>query len=440
MRSPPMIPVLLLLAVGGLMHAAGTFAPNSAVLAGPELAFGFLLLAAYFTGKLLNRFGLPKLTGYILAGIISGPYVLGLVEKSMTTQLKMVGSAATAILALQAGAELSLREIRPLFGTLRALAFYAVFGTMIALGALLVLIRPLVPFLDALPFTAAVAVAATLGVAMSAQSPAVVMALIGETRADGIVSRTMLAMVVMADLAVITLYGVASSLATAVVKGEADPTAAIATISWEVFGSLGVGIAMGFVLGRFMIHIQQGVGLFAVMLCFVVAEVGNAVHLDPLIIMLAAGIYVRNFSRADAHKLIDPFDAAAYPVYMVFFALAGAKLDLSKLFGVMLPVALIVVTRASGFYLGSKIATARSDADPGVKRYAWFGLVPQAGLALALAELVRRTFPEFGDAAFALVVGVVACNEMIAPVLLRVVLLRSGEAGKRATHDFGADH
>jgi NhaP-type Na+/H+ or K+/H+ antiporter len=246
--------------------------------------------------------------------------------------------------------------------------------------------------------------------------------------------------VVMADLAVITLYGVASSLATAVIKGDSDPTGAIATISWEVFGSLGVGLLIGFVLARFMIHIQQGVGLFAVMLCFVCAEVGNAVHLDPLIIMLACGIYVRNFSRADAHKLIDPFDAAAYPVYMVFFALAGAKLDLSKLFGVMLPVALIVATRAASFYVGSKIATSRADSDPAVKKFAWFGLVPQAGLALALAELVRRTFPEFGDAAFALVVGVVACNEMIAPVVLRIALLRSGEAGKRATHDFAGDH
>ena len=440
MRSPPMIPLLLLLAVGGLMHAAGTFAPNSAVLAGPELAFGFLLLAAYFTGKLLNRFGLPKLTGYILAGIVAGPYVLGLVDKSMTAQLKLVGSAATAILALQAGAELSLREIRPQLRTLMAMTFFAVLGTMVVLSTLLVLIRPMVPFLDALPFTAAVAVAASLGVAMSAQSPAVVMALIAETRADGVLTRTILAMVVMADLVVIITYGVTSSFATAVVKGEADPSAAIATISWEVFGSLGVGIAMGFVLASFMIHIQQSVGLFAVLMCFVVAEVGNAVHLDALIIMLACGIYVRNFSRADAHKLIDPFDAAAYPVYLVFFALAGAKLDLSKLFGVLLPVAMIVVTRATSFFVGSKIATTRTDADPVVKKFGWFGLVPQAGLALALAELVRRTFPDFGDAAFALVVGVVACNEMIAPVILRIALLRSGEAGKRATHDFAGDH
>jgi len=245
---------------------------------------------------------------------------------------------------------------------------------------------------------------------------------------------------VIADLAVIIAYGVASSAATAVVRGDADLAAAIGTIAWEVLGSLGVGVLMGIALSGYLLRIQSGVGLFAVMLCFVVAEVGHAVHLDPLIIMLAAGIYVRNLSRADAHKLIDPFDAAAYPVYLVFFALAGAKLDLSQLVGVALPVALIVVTRASSFYAGSRIACARADADPAVKKYAWFGLVPQAGLALALAELVRRTFPEFGDAAFALVVGVVATNEMIAPVILRVALLRSGEAGKRTTHDFVGDH
>jgi Kef-type K+ transport system membrane component KefB len=435
-----MIPVLLLLAVGGLMHAAGTFAPSSAVPAGPELAFGFLLLAAYFSGKLLNRFGLPKLTGYILAGIVAGPYVLGLVSKGMTAQLTMVGGAATAILALQAGSELSFEQIRPLLRTIASMTFFAVIGTMLVLTGLLIVIRPIIPFLDALPFTAAVVVGASVAVALSAQSPAVVMALIGETRADGPVTRTILAMVVMADLVVIIMYGVASSLATAVVRGEADPTGAIASISWEVFGSLGVGLIVGLVLARYVTLVEKGVGLFALMLCFVVAEVGHAVHLDPLIIMLAAGIYLRNFTRADAHRLIDGLDAGSLPVYLVFFALAGAKLDLSKLLGVLLPVALIVVTRASSFFVGSKIATARSGAEPAVRKFAWFGLVPQAGLALALAELVRRTFPDFGDAAFALVVGVVATNEMIAPVILRIALLRSGEAGKRATHDFGGDH
>ncbi len=435
-----MIQILLLLALGGLMHAAGTFAPSSATLGGAELAFGYLLLTAYFNGKLVSRFGLPKLTGYILAGIVVGPSVLGLVEKSMAIELKMVGDAATALLALQAGSELEIKAIRPLFRTIRSMTAWAVFGTMLVLTGVLMAIRPLIPFLDVLPFTSALAVCATLGVAMSAQSPAVVMALLGETKADGIVSRTILAMVVIADLAVIVTYGIASSAATAVVRGQADLGVAIGSIAWEVLGSLVVGVVIGVVISRFMMVVKAGVGLFTVMICFVMAEVGHAVHLDPLVILLAAGIYVRNVSKADAHVLVEGLEAASLPVFLVFFALAGAKLDLDLLVALALPVAIIAMSRATSLAVGSRIACARTGADPQIAKYAWFGLVPQAGLALALAELSRRTFPSFGDEAFALVVGVVATNEMIAPILLRIALLRSGEAGKRATHDFAPDH
>lgn len=435
-----MIQLLVLLALGGLMHAAGTFAPNSATLAGPELAFGFLLLCAYFAGKLVSRFGLPKLTGYILAGIAVGPAVLGLVEKGMIADLKLVGGVATSILALQAGLELSLREVRPLLRTVNAIALYAVLGTMLLLTAALLAIRPMVGFLDALPLATAAAVASTIAVALTAQSPAVVMALIGETRADGVLTRTILASVVISDLAVIVAFGVASAGASAVVRGEADVAAAAGRIGWEVFGSLGLGLVAGLVLSRFLIHVGRGAGMFTVVLCVVIAEVASAIHLDALIIMLTAGILVRNFTRADAHALLDGIVGASLPVYLVFFALAGAKLDLAVLLTLAVPVGVIVIARATGFYVGSRVACRRSDADPLVARFGWLGLCPQAGLALALAELVKRAFPEFGDDAFALVVGVVATNEMVMPIALRLALLRSGEAGRRSAHELAGSH
>jgi Kef-type K+ transport system membrane component KefB len=425
------IPLLVLLALAGLMEAARSFAPEALHAGGTELAFGFLLLTAYFTGKLVSRIGLPKLTGYIASGIIVGPYVLALVDKHMTGELKLVSGITTAILALNAGAELNLRKIRPLLGTVRRISVYAVFGTMLVLTATLLAVRPLVPFLAAMPLGHAAAVALTMGVALSAQSPAVVMAMIGETRADGVLTKTILALVIVADLAVIITFGVASSLATAIIGGNVDVKAAISGIAWEVFGSMGVGVFVGVILGRFILHVGQGVGLFAIMLCFVLAEVGNAVHLDSLVIALTAGLWLENVSKADTHKLLDGFEAASLPVYLVFFALAGAKLDLVALSALVVPVLVIVVVRASSFYAGSRIGTRGADVDPLVRRLAWIGLVPQAGLALALAELVRRAFPAFGDAAFALVIGVVATNELTAPIALRIALLKSGEAGKR---------
>ncbi|MCY0725644.1 hypothetical protein OVW19_28305, partial [Klebsiella pneumoniae] len=88
-----------------------------------------------------------------------------------------------------------------------------------------------------------------MAVALAAQSPAVVMALIGETRAEGVFTRTVLTLVIVADLVIIISYGIASSVATAVIAGKIDLGGAISGIAWEVFGSMGVGLFIGFVLG-----------------------------------------------------------------------------------------------------------------------------------------------------------------------------------------------
>jgi len=88
-----MIELLLLLAVAGCMHAVASFASGVSA-GGTELAFGYLLLAAYLGARVARRFGLPKLTGYVLAGMLSGPFVFGLVNTSMTTSLKVVNDTA----------------------------------------------------------------------------------------------------------------------------------------------------------------------------------------------------------------------------------------------------------------------------------------------------------------------------------------------------------
>ena len=114
-------------------------------IAGTELAFGYLLLSAYFTGKIFNRFGFPKLTGYLLAGVISGPFVLGIVTKDMGRSLEVVKDTATAIIALEAGAELQLAKIKPVMKTLRGLTMFAVIGAMFTITGVLFLMRPLLP-------------------------------------------------------------------------------------------------------------------------------------------------------------------------------------------------------------------------------------------------------------------------------------------------------
>lgn len=432
-----MILLLLLAALGGLMQAATnyvTLAPSAT----SQLAFGYLLLTAYLTGRIASRFGLPKLTGYIISGVVSGPFVLGLVTADMTKSLSIVSGAATAIIALEAGAELQFASVRRAARTLTAITGFAVIGAMFVLGGTVYLLQPYLPFLHGLEPMQAAAIAMVLGVALSAQSPAVVMALLAETRAAGPVSEIILASVVVADLVVIVCFSIASAVTGAVIGGEIDLLSTVRDVGWELFGSVGFGLLAGALLGGFLRFVETGSALFALTICVVVAEAGPRIHLDPLIVMLTAGLWVRNVSRADPSALLSGFESAQLPVFLVFFALAGAKLNVDILITSIFPIAILAGARAVSFFLGGRLATAITDAPPLVRRYAWFGLVPQAGLALALALVMESSFPTFGPQAAVIMIGVVGFNELIAPVFLRMVLLRTGEVGKKQGVDFAA--
>jgi Kef-type K+ transport system membrane component KefB len=434
-----MVELLLLLALGGLMQAVHGFTLGVAS-GGTELAFGYFLLVAFFGARVINRFGMPKLTGYLVAGVVSGPFVLGLVDVDMTGSLGIVSDVATCVLGLTAGGELNLRRMRPYMGTLRAITVLGVVASMLALAGVLFLMRPFLSMFAGMTMLQSLAVCGLIGVALSAQAPAVVIAIMSELRADGHVSRVALATVVLADLVVVIIYSLVAAVAGAVIGGEVDLRETAMSVGWELFGSMAFGVVIGMLIATFLERVTRGAAMFALMVCVVVAEIGGRIHLDPLLVMLAGGVWLENFSKADASKLLHSFEAAELPVFLVFFSLAGSRLDIFQLWEMAIPVAVIAVTRAGVFFLGSRAACARTGAAPTVTRFAWTGLVPQAGLSLALVVVIRNSFPSFGPAAAVLLLSVAGVNQLLAPILLRSALAKAGEAGKRAEQSFAAGH
>lgn len=423
--------ILLILALAGLMAAARSYdvsgLPHS-VSAG--LAFGYMLLTAFFAGRLFKKFKLPKLTGYIAAGIAVGPAALGLVSEGMVSQLRIVNGVAIALIALTAGNELDLRAFRPLLRSIQWITLVAVVGTAIFLSVAVYVCRPLLPFMHLMNTAEAIAVALVLGSTMAAQSPAVVVALRDEMDADGPVSRTVLGVVVIADLVVILLFAATSSIAKSVFGAPGDVIDTLARLAWELLGSLATGVVIGFVLSVYLRKIKGAAALFVLTTAFVVAEVGQRLHFDPLLVALAAGMFIRNVTTA-GDRLHHEIEAASLPVYVVFFAVAGATIHLDVLAVVGIPAAIFVVVRGVGLLSGSRLGAGIAKAPPAVIQWAGYGLLPQAGLALALALLFAETFPEFGAEASALTLGVVALNEIIAPAIYRFALVKSGEAGAR---------
>jgi Kef-type K+ transport system membrane component KefB len=434
-----MIELLLVCALAGLMQAVRAFAGGNAS-GGTELAFGYLLLAAFFSARVIGRLRLPRLTGYLLAGVVSGPFVLKFVSVDMTSSLKVVSDVATCILGLTAGGELNLKRVKPLMRTLRAITVSAICVGMVLLSAAVFALRPLLPMFDGLDFNGTVAVSALVGIALTAQSPAVVMALISETRADGPLSQLILACVVVSDLVVVVAYSVVAAITGAVTGASVDVLDTAREVAWELFGSMAFGVLIGVVLAQFLRHVDKGATMFALMICVVVAEIGSRVHLDPLVVMLAAGVWLENFARGNAGKLLHGFESAELPVFLVFFALAGCKLNIDQLQTLIVPVAVLAFLRAAIFFVGGRRACARTGAAPAAVSYGWAGLVPQAGLSLALVAVIQQNFPTFGPQAAVLLLSVVGVNQLIAPVILRIALVQSGESGKRAVQAFAADH
>lgn len=432
------IPILVLLALGGLMQAAGTFS-GSAGSAGTLLAFGYLLLVAYFAGRVVSKFGLPRLTGYLLAGVVSGPFVLELVTATMTSKLAIVNSVATCILGLVAGAELNLKNVKPVARTINAMMVFAVLGSMVVLTGVLYGIRSLLPIFEGVSNTQALVICAVIAVALVPQSPAIVMALIAETRADGPLSQFVLAIVVVADLVVVIAYSLIAAVGSALLGAGIDVMGTALAVGWELLGSIAFGVAIGMLLGLFVRTVKDGAPLFALMVCVVVAEIGSRIHLDPLIVMLTAGIWLENFSRADATSLVHGFDSAQLPVFLVWFALAGTRLDIYQLYLLALPVAIIATARGLVFWGGARVASAMTGPSPMIAKYAWIGLLPQAGLTLALVVAIQSSFPTFGGFAALLMLSVLGLNQLVSPVLLRIAFVRSGEAGRKRTTDFASE-
>lgn len=428
--------VIILAALLGFMTAAASFQVDGVATtgAGPALAVGYLLLTAFFLGAIFKELRLPKLTGYLAAGMLAGESGLDLLPHAALGELQIFTGVAVALIALTAGTELEFRTMRPLLRSIIWITLLAVIGGALVLGAAVLFgFRGMLPFMADLTFAQAAAVALVLGVVMSAQSPAVVVALRTEMAADGPICRTVLGVVVIADLVVIVMFAATSTLANSIIgANDGDLRGTLLHLLWELGGSIGVGLGVGALLALYLRRVQEGAPLFVLMVAFVVAEVGARIGLDPLIVALAAGVLIRNATR-QGDALHHAIEGSSLPVYLVFFAVAGASIHLDVLTAVGLPAIGLVLIRGTAFLLGSRVAGRLAGTPEPVRKWVGFGLLPQAGLALALSMLFSKTFPTFGAEAGALTLGIVAINEMIAPVLYRFALVKSGEAGQSPT-------
>ncbi len=423
------VQALSLALVFGVMMAESRMLPEMG--AGSHIAaVGFLLLAGVLASELCEVIGLPHLSGYLIAGIVAGPHVLHLVQHETVTALSPVNQLALALIALAGGAELRIESLKE---SVRSLAWATLMQSTLVLvacaGVFLVATRYL-PFMAGMEMKALLGGALLWGTLSITRSPSALLGILSQTRAQGPVARFALSFVMTSDIVVVVVLALSLMVARPLILPGAEFSMdAIYAVGHEVIGSIAIGTTFGLLLAGYLRLVGHALLVVLVAVGFGLTDVLRYLHFDPLLTFMLSGFVVQNFSQQGS-KLLHAVEETGSIVYVVFFATAGAHLDI-PLVRQLWPVAIALAgSRAIVTYVAHRWGCRLAKDDPMIARWGWSPLVSQAGLALGLAVVVGNSFPSFGAGFQSLAIAMVAINEMVGPVLFKWALDRAGETRK----------
>ena len=295
-------------------------------------------------------------------------------------------------------------------------------------AAAVYLARGSIAFLEHQPPPVAIGVALLFGLVAVAKSPATTVAVITEEKAKGILTDTVLGITVLKDVVILILIALLIPLVVTIT----DPAQGFSyNRVWEIFlailGSLALGVAIGWLMTLYLSRIRTYRILFVLGVAFLTVVFDNLLDLHSILIAMAAGFYVQNFSR-QGRRLLHALEANSLPIYALFFAIAGADLDITVLKTAWV-IATAIICHAPPGPLGKHIPRGHSRPGPTLlRRYAWMGFVAQAGVTLGIANTVREEFPVWGGEVATLIIAMIAVNQLVGPPAFRWAIVKAGES------------
>lgn len=382
------------------------------------LKISIVLAAGLLGGKLANRLKLPNVTGYIIAGLFLGSSFFKLLSEQELAQLDIVSEMALAFIAFSIGSELVYSELRKVGKKIMIITIFE------ALGAVLLVFVAMF-FLFGQPLSFSLVLASM----SAATAPAATLLVMRQYRAYGPLTKTIIPVVALDDVLGIVAFGIAIPIARLTMNDAALSVGqSILHILWEIFGSLLIGGILG--LGLTLIGTKlkarddfQVTALVAIGLGMGCAKV---MGLSPLLVNMMVGLMLVNLSPQH-EKAFNAINDFVPPFYVLFFALAGAGLDLSVLKAVGIIGMAYVFARGIGKALGAFVGAVSTKAEKVVSRYLGLALLPQGGISIGLSILVRQQLPEFAKEITTIIMFSVLIYEITGPIFAKIAIQKAGE-------------
>ena len=406
----------------------------------PTLILGFLLLAAYCIGFLLERIGLPRITGYIFAGLFLGPYFLKFYSKDAVSDLSFLNSLALAFIAFCAGGELKTENLRKKLKSIIFLICGVTSVVFMGVTLIVFLLSGLMPFMSNYNGIMRLAISTIFGVIAVARSPSSAIAVISETKAKGNYTDIVLSVTIAMDVIIIIFFAVVISACEILISSGSSLS--LSFLSGLLF-EITIAFILGFFLGKVLILLIEKIKIeFPVVITavgFLVIKFSHLLgdylqenleihlRLEPLLICMAAGFTVQNFSK-HGFTFRQRMDNVSYPIYIAFFAITGASINIDVLKSAWFLGLIIVFSRMFTIFVGSYLSGWLSGEKPLIYRNTWLGFITQAGVSLGLLAEVARRFPEVGIPIQTILVTAITVNQVIGPIAFKYALFKVGEA------------
>ena len=375
------------------------------------------IFAGLFSGKLMKKFKLPNVTGYIIFGLIIGPYVLGILPEDVVSKMTIISDVALGFIAFSIGSEFKLSYLKKIGKSPVVIAFCEGFGATLLVDLALVLAGCDIKF------------SLVLGAIASATAPAATIMVVKQYKAKGPVTDTLLPVVAIDDAVALIAFGISFAVAKIIGStGNVDILSVIISPVIEIIGGLLFGAVLGFILSA-LIKWFTGRGnrlsVAIAMVCLCVGISGICGFSSLLACMAMGAIFINTSKRYN--ELFQLTDRFTPPLFLLFFVVSGAELNVGILPSVGVIGIVYIIVRVLGKMGGASLGAIIGKASPEVKKYLGPTLIPQAGVAIGLSMAAVTVVPEFGANIRVIILCATIIYELVGPVITKITLIKAGE-------------
>jgi len=395
------------------------------------LVIGIMIAAGFLGGVIASKFKFPRITGYLIVGILLSPSAFNIVPEDIVESLGVITSIALGIVAYLIGASLRLDSMG---GLGKSIAWITPLQSVAPWLITTMVLTLLAPFILSIPEATLsntyFPMAFVIGAIASATAPAATIAIIREYKAKGPLTTTLLTVVAFDDLIAIVAFAFAAGIAQTLV-GSSEGAFIFQTLANPLFDII-ISAVIGTVFGFVAIFVAKIVRTRSLMLVVVfgtillVIGVAELLGVSALLANMVVGLVVVN--KSDRNDMLLAIEEIEHLVFAVFFVLAGMHFDLGviKIAGIL--GVLIILARCSGKYFGVRAGARISGAPEAVGKYLGFALLPKAGVTIGLGLMIEPIFPDIGSLMFNALLASTIINELFAPPLAKYAINKAGEA------------